>query len=190
MKLPAPSKDGRISLEKTIEKWRSVRAFAAKKLSLEQMGQLAWAAQGITSPRGYRASPSAGALYPLEIYFVTEEAVYRYIPAEHGFELHKEGDARRALSEAALGQGFVADAPLDIVIAAVYERTARKYGERSRRYVHIEVGHAGQNILLQAVALGLGAVPVGAFHDKAVAKALSLPADHEPLYIISVGYPE
>ena len=189
LKLPAPRKGGKMSLEEAIEKRRSIRAFADKKLSTEQLGQLAWAAQGITSPRGYRASPSAGALYPLELYFVTPEGVYRYIPSGHKFEIHAEGDVRRALSDAALGQGFVADAPLDIVIAAVYERTTRKYGPRARRYVHMELGHAGQNISLQAVALGLGAVLVGAFDDRSVTRALALPEDHEPLYIITVGYP-
>ena len=190
IELPDPSKGGKVSLEQAIAKRRSVRRFSGEALSLEQLGQLAWAAQGITLPeRGFRAAPSAGALYPLELYFVTPEAVYHYVPLGHRFEVHREGDMRRSLSEAALMQAFIAEAPLSIVVTAVFERTARKYGKRAGRYVYMEMGHVGQNVLLEAIALGLGAVPVGAFEDARVSRALSLPRDHDPGYIITVGRP-
>ena len=76
------------------------------------------------------------------------------------------------------------------VMAAVYERMAQKYGQaRTPRYVHMEAGHAAQNLLLEAVALGLGGVPVGAFHDDEVRRVLSLPIDHRPIYLLPVGHP-
>ena len=168
---------------------RSVRRFTPQALSIQQISQLCWAAQGITdTSRGLRTCPSAGATYPLEIYIVTAEGVDRYRPADHSLERHRDGDMRQALQAAAKNQTSVGGAPATFVIAAVASRTEKKYGDRALRYIHMEAGHCGQNILLEAVALGLGAVPVGAFRDDAVAKALSLPADHAPLYLIPVGY--
>ena len=188
--LPPPRLEGTMTLEEALAKRRSVRAFSGEALTLEELGQLLWAAQGITHPAGLRTSPSAGALYPLEVYAVTPDAVYHYVPQGHRLELHLRGDMRLPLYEAALQQDAVADAPATIVIAAVYARTASKYGnERSPRYVHLEAGHAAQNILLQAVALELGAVPIGAFDDDHVKKALQLPDDQEPLYLIPTGHP-
>jgi len=189
--LPAPSKEGKMSLEESLAKRRSIRSFKAEALTREQISQLCWAAQGISDPkRGLRTSPSAGALYPLELYVVTGEGVEHYVPKGHALEKHREGDLRGKLQGAALGQSCVGKAPATFVIAAVVSRTQRKYGQRAERYVWMEVGHAAQNILLQATALGLGAVPVGAFRDEEVAKALSLPADHAPQYLIPVGVPE
>jgi SagB-type dehydrogenase family enzyme len=167
-----------------------VREFTEDALSLEEIGQLLWAAQGITHPDGYRTAPSAGALYPLEVYLITPEGVYHYDPPGHRLSLHQQGDLRLELHAAALGQGTVLHAPAVFVIAAVFERTEKKYGkERSPRYVHLEAGHASQNLLLQAVALELGAVPVGAFTDDEVIEALSLPDGYQPLYLIPVGHP-
>ncbi len=188
--LPEPEKKGEMPLEACIEKRRSTRQFKARKLSMEEISQLLWSAQGITdTSRGYRAAPSAGALYPLEIYAVTPEGVYHYLPEKHAMQHHKPEDLRRQLSDAALSQSSVKSAPLDIVVTAVYQRVTRKYGERGIRYTHMEAGHATQNVLLQSVALSLASVPVGAFRDESVKNVLSLPDDHEPLYIIPVGEP-
>jgi SagB-type dehydrogenase family enzyme len=178
-----------MSVEEAIAARRSVRAFADKRLDSSQIAQLAWAAQGATEPMtGYRAAPSAGALYPLEVYLLSSDGTYRYVPEKHGMEILDERDLRSELARAALHQHFIAQAPLDVVIGAVYERVTRKYGRRGARYVDIEVGHAAQNVMLQAVAMGLGTVAVGAFDDGAVKDALGLPPDVEPLYIIPVGY--
>jgi len=191
IKLSAPKKRGDISLEEAILKRRSKREFKTAPLSKEQISQLLWAAQGITDPAGFlRASPSAGALYPLEIYIVYSEGVYYYRPNGHILERISSDDVRLALCESALGQRSIASAPLDIIITGVDERTTGKYGDRGVRYVHMEAGHCAQNIHLQAVALGLGSVPIGAFSDKDVSRVLTLPAECKPLYIIPVGYPQ
>lgn len=188
--LPPPMRQGRVSLEEALARRRSVRAFARKPLSPAELGQLLWAAQGISHPQGYRTAPSAGALYPLETYVATEAGFYHYEPRLHQLRRHSERDLRPALSKAALSQEAIREAPAVFVIAAVYERTAQKYGPaRSERYVHLEAGHAAQNLLLQAVALGLGGVPIGAFDDAQVQRSLSLPTDHRPLYLIPVGHP-
>lgn len=188
--LPAPRLQGTISLEETLAKRRSVRQFRPDPLSIEQLSQLCWAIQGITHPAGYRTVPSAGALYPLEIYVLLAQGVYHYAPQEHMLTRWKEGDLRAALHAVALRQDAIVQAPAVFVITAVYERTEAKYGkQRSPRYVHLEAGHAAQNFLLQAVALGLGSVPIGAFYDDGVQEALNLPADHRPLYLLPVGVP-
>jgi SagB-type dehydrogenase family enzyme len=186
--LPTPQLKGTLTLEETLTQRRSVREFAETPLTQQELGQLLWAAQGITHPAGLRTAPSAGALYPLEVYAVTRDAVYRYDPQGHHLVVQVQGDVRPALYAAALMQAPVLRAPCVIVIAAVYARTSAKYGEeRAPRYVHLEAGHAAQNILLQAVALDLGAVPIGAFYDDKVKQVLALPADHDPLYLIPVG---
>jgi len=187
--LPAPNLKGALSLEEAIARRRSSRSFADRPLTLDQLGQLAWAGQGITDARrGFRSAPSAGALYPLELYFVTPEATYHYRPAGHQFAVHRRGDQRAALAEAALRQAWVRTAAVGVVIAAVHARTSGKYGARGQMYVHMEAGHVAQNLLLQATALGLAHVPVGAFRDREVTEALALPADHAPLYIICIGH--
>lgn len=191
--LPQPIIKGEFSLEEAISKRHSQREFKKKDLSLEQIGQLLWAAQGITAKRGgfnFRAVPSAGALYPLELYALTKNGLYHYIPEGHKLENLLDKDLRSVLARAALGQASVAQGVLDIVICAVYERVTVKYGQRGTRYAHLEAGHAAQNIHLQAAALGLASVPVGAFNDDAVKKCLALPATCEPLYIIPIGYSE
>jgi SagB-type dehydrogenase family enzyme len=180
-----------VSLEETLVQRRSVRSFQGTPLTAAELGQLLWAAQGVSEERGYRTAPSAGALYPLELYVATEEGTFHYLPQGHRWQILSRSDARQDLYEAALRQDPVRQAPAVFVIAAVYERTAQKYGGgRSPRYVHLEAGHAAQNLLLQAVALGLGAVPIGAFDDGGVQEALALPTDHEPLYLIPVGHPQ
>jgi SagB-type dehydrogenase family enzyme len=188
--LPTPRQDGTLSLEEAILQRRSVRAFTDQTLTTERLGQLLWAAQGITDPRGFRTAPSAGALYPLELYVVSAEGLYRYRPQGHQLLQLTGEDLRSTVWQHGLQQGALRDAPTVFLVAAVYQRTANKYGERATRYVHMEAGHAAQNLLLQAVALGLGGVPIGAFHDDQLGEALSLPADHAPLYLLPVGYPQ
>ncbi len=188
--LPPPAVSGDKSLEEVLAQRRSVREFGDQLLTTAQIGQLLWAAQGITHEQGHRTAPSAGALYPLELYVATSEGVFHYDPASHQLLQTKQGDPRANLYQAALRQESVRQAPAVFIVAAVYERTASKYGsERSPRYVHLEAGHATQNLLLQAVALGLGAVPIGAFEDEEVRQAVGLPTDHRPLYLIPVGHP-
>jgi len=188
--LPEPRTDSEISLEKTLAQRCSVRQYTDQTLTLEEISQLLWAAQGITRDWGGRTAPSAGALYPLEVYVATPEGLYHYLPQGHQAKKLSQKDLRQALARAGLNQSAIHDAPAVFVIAAVYARTSGKYGERAERYVKLEAGHVGQNILLQAVALGLGGVPIGAFHDDQVQGILSLPADHEPLYLIPLGHPD
>ena len=191
IQLPQPQTTGKIYLEEAIARRRSQRSFSSKELTREQIAQLLWAAQGITQRSGgrsLRSAPSAGALYPMEIYAVTKDGLYHYLPERNALEVLAETDLRKELSGAALGQSAVSEAALDIVICAVYERLTSKYGERAKRYADIEAGHIAQNIHLQAVALGLGSVPVGAFDDGQVKKVLNLPKEQVALYIIPVGY--
>lgn len=191
IELPAPHLKGELSLEEALARRRSVREFTEEGLSLEEIGQLLWAAQGITDPAGLRTAPSAGALYPLELYIATPQGMYHYEPGSHRLTLQAPGDSRPALYAAAYRQEAILQAPAVIVIAGVYARTAQKYGaERSPRYVHLEAGHAAQNVLLQAVALELRAVPIGAFDDESVRRALGLKIDQQPLYLIPVGNPK
>jgi SagB-type dehydrogenase family enzyme len=188
--LPAPMREGRMSLEEAIARRHSVREFTKEALEEREVSQLLWAAQGITRREGYRASPSAGALYPLELYVVLPAGLYHYRPREHRLKRLSDRDLRPAVYRAGLEQECLLAAPAVFVIAAVYERTAQKYGQaRTPRYVHMEAGHAAQNLLLEAVALGLGGVPVGAFHDDEVRRVLSVPADHWPIYLLPVGHP-
>lgn len=165
----------------------------ADGLSLATLGQLLWAAQGMTAADGGRTAPSAGALYPLELFVAAGRVeclppgVYRYMPAEHSIRLHLAGNRRRALSEAALAQSAVHDGAAVLVIPALYARTAAKYGMRAERYVHMEAGHAAQNVYLQATSLALGTVVVGAFEDDRVGEVLGLPANVVPLALLPIG---
>ncbi|MGD8237595.1 MAG: SagB/ThcOx family dehydrogenase [Armatimonadota bacterium] len=190
IELPSPTLDGAVSLEAAIAKRRSVRELAPTALTMEQIGQLAWAAQGITDEEtGHRAAPSAGATYPLELYLVTPERLLHYIPDGHKAERLSEEDVRPKLRAAGWRQGTIAQAPLVIVMAAVRERTAARFGDRATRYVHIEAGHVGQNVQLQAVALGLASVPLGVSDDDGrVRGALGLPEDQEIVYVVCVGH--
>lgn len=186
--LPEPILKGAISIEEAISKRRSVRSYQDKDLTLKQVSQLLWSAQGITNKRSLRAAPSAGALYPLEVYIVKKDGLFHYKPQKHLLEPIQDKDLRQSLSSAAWGQAFVAQAPIDIVICAVYERITSKYNEKGIRYTDMEAGHAAENIHLQAVALGLDSVPVGAFNEKDVSSVLGLPEEEIPIYIVPVGY--
>jgi SagB-type dehydrogenase family enzyme len=197
-----PDTDGDISVEGALANRRSHRRFRDRALSERQLSQILWAAYGITEPRpgeaalrgGLRTAPSAGALYPLEIYVIVgnvegiEPGVYRYIAQEHKITRTLDGDVRGELREAAMGQRMVSEAPAVVFFSAVFERTTQRYGERGRNYVYIELGHSAQNVYLQAEALGLGTCAIGAFDDSRVRKVLDLPAGEEPLYLMPVGY--
>jgi len=186
--LPPPKYKGEISVEEAIYRRRSVRKFVEIEVTEQLLSQLLWSAYGLTSKNDiYKTVPSAGATYPLEIYCLTKEGIYHYLPEEHAVEKLKHGNFLSDLAKACLGQNFVSQASINIVICAVYERTTLYYGERGYRYVYMEVGHSAQNVCLQSVALGLASVCVGAFYDNEVKKLLSLPVEVEPLYIISIG---
>jgi SagB-type dehydrogenase family enzyme len=202
--LPLPRPISRVSVEEAILLRRSIRDYTEDPVALEHLALILWAAYGITEPcLGFRAVPSAGATYPLEVYVVVgargvvssvgaylEPGVYKYDAHRHSLKLVKEGDYRRELAEAALGQPWVEEAPVSVVVFAVFERTTRVYGERGRvRYVPMEVGHLGQNVYLVATALGYGCVVVGAFYDDRVKAVVGAGAGEEPMYIIPIGVP-
>jgi SagB-type dehydrogenase family enzyme len=193
--LPEPALGSQCTFEQNLLRRRSVRAFAPAILPLAVVSQLLWAAQGITSDEGLSTAPSAGALYPLELYLAAGNVagvaagVYRYSPGSHELRSHLGGDLRGKLADAALGQSFVADGAAVLIIAAVYSRTAAKYGSRANRYVHMEAGHAAQNVYLQAQFLRLGTVLVGAFDDDVVRDVLELSEDEAPLALMPLGRP-
>lgn len=194
--LPEPNLEGRLALERAIERRRSVRDFQDRPITEAELGQLLWAAQGVSHPDGLRTVPSAGALYPLELYAITRgcgslhAGIYHYVPQRHGLERVAEGDFRAGFAAAALDQEWTADSAVIFIIAAAYRRTMSKYGARGRRYVAIEAGHAAQSIYLQAVSLGLCATQVGAFRDDAIARLVRLPVDQEPVTSVVVGRPQ
>ena len=172
-----------------------MRDFRADSLTITAVGRLLWAAQGVTHPEGLRTAPSAGALYPLEIYLAAgaveqlEAGLYRYLPGKHALEKIKNADLRKDLCNASLQQSWIAKAPAVVVITAVYQRVTKKYGERGVRYAQIEAGAAAQNIYLEATALGLGTTYVGAFDDDRVGDLLQVPAGEFPLAVMPVGKP-
>ncbi len=191
--LPEPRTTGEISIEEAMRNRRSVRRYTKEAITLNDLSQLLWAAQGITSEEGFRTAPSAGALYPLEVYVVAGNVdglaggVYRYRAEGHTLRMIRDGDLRENLSECALKQTQITDAAVDIVFAAVFNRTTAKYGERGVRYAYIEAGHAAQNVYLQAGASGLGVCAVGAFYAQEVSELLALSGDETPIYILTVG---
>lgn len=188
--LPAPSTSSSVSLESTLSRRRSIRSFAEGAPEQAQIGQLLWAAQGVSDQEtGHRTAPSAGALFPLTVYVARADGVFRYLPEQHALERVAQTDARPAIAKAALDQEVVRDAPVVFALAAAIGRTRAKYGDRAERYAAMEAGHAAQNLLLQATALGLGATPVGAFRDDALRAALRLPSEETPLYLVPVGRP-
>ena len=192
--LPDFTAEGNMTVEQALKKRQSTRSFTSETLDLEKAAQLLWAAQGVNRPqKNYRTAPSAGALFPLEVLLAAgkidglEPGVYRYLPLEHGLSRIKTGDVRRDLYNQALRQSSVLNAPAVIVISGIYERTTGRYGDRGRQYVHMEVGHAGQNIHLQAEALNLGTVVIGAFDDRGVQQVLDLEQNEIPMYLMPVG---
>jgi SagB-type dehydrogenase family enzyme len=191
--LPEQRRDSDTSIEAALRSRRSIREFAPGALTLAEVSQLLWAAQGKTGAGGRRTAPSAGALYPLRLYLISgdvaglDPAVYRYDSRRHELHRARDHDRRAELSAAALGQECVGSAAAVLVVAVDGRPTAAKYGARARRYIEIEAGHAAQNVQLQAVALGLGSVDVGAFDDAAVKHVLELPAAEDPVLLLPVG---
>jgi len=193
LRLPQPIYKGRLTLEETLLRRRSVRSYLPGDLTIKEVSQLLWAAQGVTDPYGFRTAPSAGALYPLEIYIHAvkvqgiETGIYRYDPSRHLLLEVKQGNFLLDIYRAALNQESILSAPLLLLFFAIFERTTLKYGRRGIRYVFNEVGHAGQNVYLQAVALGLGTVVIGAFYDEELKRIVGAREDEEPLYLMPVG---
>jgi len=193
--LPSPRTTGPMSLEEALRRRSSVRDFLATSISLEDVSQLLWAAQGITRDDQLRTAPSAGALYPLELYLVAGDVlnvpagIYRYLPHRHRLAVIRRGDFRAELAAVALHQDWLKDSAAILVFAEVEERMTAKYGSRGLNYIHMEVGHAAQNALLQAVALGLGGTPVGAFEEEWLTQVLELPEEEKALYLLPIGKP-
>ncbi len=193
VQLPEPSKDSDVSIEEALLKRRSIRTYTGEALTLQEVSQLLWAAQGTTSARGFRTAPSAAALYPLETYIVVGDVenlsagVYRYKTREHKLVRVLEGDYRPQLTRASLGWYFVEGGAVYIVFTAVYERTTLRAGSEGIKYVHMEVGHAAQNVYLQVVSLGLGTVVIGGFSSDRAREILKLPENETPLYFMPVG---
>ncbi len=183
--------------EQALEERRSIRTFSDRTMTEAELSQLLFSGQGITGKtrgRGLRSAPSAGATYPMELYAVVnsvegiDPGIYRYLPDSHELVLLKEGDFGGPLRVACLGQTWLETASVNLVITTVPDRISSRYGERSPRYILLEAGHIGQNILLQAVSLGLGGVPIGAFRDEEVDAVMSLDgATEQAVYIITVG---
>lgn len=192
--LPEPSTTGSVALERLLQQRRSIREYRSNSVvALGHIGQLLWAAQGISNALGLRTAPSAGALYPLELYVAAsnvqavEQGIYHYQPENHQLDPILRGDFAKALARAAYGQSSVQTAAAVIVICSVPERTTRKYGQRGMQYIHIEAGHAAENLFLQVEALGLATVVVGAFYDDEVVSTLQLPLNEIPLLLMPIG---
>ena len=188
--LPQPNVSGGLSLTEALQQRRSCREFSAAQLSLEQISQLCWAAQGVTDPEGYRTSPSAGASYPLTLFLVDRQGVREYQPREHALVGSASTDLRNLLQLAAHDQQCVAHAPVCFAIAMSAERLAARYRERAEQYCLLEAGHVAQNLLLQATVLGLAGVPVGAFHGPEIDRILRLPSYLRTAYLVPIGHPQ
>lgn len=201
VQLPPPRLTGSISVEEAIYRRRSRREYKRKPLTLPQLGQLLWAAQGVTEPNlwvGLRSAPSAGGLYPLELYAVVkdggveglEAGCYHYRPHRHVLQQVVKGDRSEELMRACVDQEWVGAAAVNLVFTAVFERTSVKYGGRAWQYVFQESGHAAQNVYLQATALGLGGTVIGAFYESEIKRILSLPDPEVPVYVMPIGVVE
>ena len=197
IKLPSPQLEGKMSVEEALARRRSRRVFKDYSLTMEQVSQLLWSAQGITEKRrGFRTAPSAGATYPLDIYLVVgkdkvenlKAGVYHYNLHHHSLTIILEEDRRRELARACLRQRFIEEAPVSLIITAEFSRITNRYGKKGIYYAYMEAGHVGQNVYLQAESLGLGTVVIGAFYEEDVSQALNLPEQHIPLYVMPVGH--
>ncbi len=193
--LPEPRRESGVSVESTLQRRRSVREYRPEPLTLAEVGQLLWAAQGVTAGDGKRAAPSAGGTYPLETYLVAgavtglAAGVYHYRPGSHDLAGVVAGDLRAELAAVSMNQECVRTSAVSILFATVVARTAAKYGDNATIYVDMEAGHAAQNVSLQAVALGLGTVMIGAFDEAGLVRLLQLPAEHRPRYYAVAGRP-
>ena len=189
--LPAPNTDSDVSIEKTLLTRRSIREYTGEALTLQEVAQILWAAQGTTSTRGFRTAPSASATYPLETYLVVgdveglKEGVYRYQTKEHTLLKVLDGDKRPLLTRARMGRYFIEGGAIYIAFAGIYSRTGT--GEDAKKFVHMEVGHAAQNVYLQAVSMGMGTVVIGGFSAERSRETLELSINEVPLYWMPVG---
>ncbi|MBN1684252.1 MAG: SagB/ThcOx family dehydrogenase [Gammaproteobacteria bacterium] len=187
--LPKITVKDSMPLNEIMQNRRSVRNLSTKELTLDQISQLLWAAQGITDhKRGFRTAPSAGALYPLEIYMATHLGLWHYDIEKHAIDLIYKKDLRSDLAKAAYHQNVIATAPINIIITGIFHREMIKYKERGIQFTYMEAGHVAQNILLEAVNLDLGAVPIGGFDTISIDRTLNLSNKEKTLYIIPVGY--
>ncbi len=194
IKLPTPITKSNTSIEEALKHRRSVRAYKNTPLTLKQIAQLLWAAQGITTQNGFRTAPSAGALYPLTVYLITQDitdlpaGIYQYMPNNHSLQLRVSGDKNIQLANTSKHQAsMLRNSQAYLVITGIYKKTTIQYGSRGKRYVHMEAGHVAENISLQAVALKLSTVTIGSFEDKAVQSILNLSKQEVPLYIMPIG---
>ena len=193
IKLPETQTVGTVSVEEALTKRRSTREYAEAGLTLSEAGQLLWSAYGVTSPEGFRTAPSAMTLYPLEFYLSAtlvdglSPGIYQYVPTSH--ELKKVGDEskREELYAASFEQTALAGAPAILIITGSYDRTKEKFGESGPDYVHMDLGHAAQNVHMQAVSLNLGTVVIAAFRREEVKRTVGLPEEETPLYMMPVG---
>ena len=197
IKLPLPKLEGKISVEEALAGRRSRRAFKDNSLTIEQVSQLLWSAQGITDERrGYRTAPSAARTYPLDIYLVVGEdkvedlevGVYHYNPLQHSLTIILEEDRRREISQACLDKNQIENAPVSLIITAEFSRLTDRLGEHRINFVYMEAGHVAQNIYLQVESLGLATVSMGGIREKDISQALNLPDQHIPLYVMPVGH--
>jgi len=198
--LPKPLYKGTVSVEEALKARRTTRSFSSRPLKLKQLSQILWGAYGVTA-RKYgsllKTAPSAGALYPLDIYCVVGKGsvdnlapgVYHFNPEDHSASLLREGDQRAEVARHSLHQVWMARAPLMLIVTGEYERSTTKYGPRGVTYTHIEAGCVGQNIFLQAEAMGLKVGIVGAFNNSKITAITGLPSSHEPMLIMPVGFP-
>ena len=195
MKLPEPRRTGGMSVTQALHDRRSVRTYAETPLTLADAAQLLWSAAGVTSPEGFRTTPSAGATFPLETYLIAgavdglAAGVYRYDPAAHAIAPTAAGDVRADLAAACMNQACVATCAAAILFGAVFERTTAKYGDMGRDFVVLEAGHAAQNVSLQAVALGLGAVAIGALDEKRLKSLAAMGDNEKAVYMMVFGKP-
>jgi len=190
IQLTDPNTTGDVSLEEALARRRSVRQFSTKDLKRTQIGQLAWAGQGVTDEqRGFRTAPSAQALYPMELYIATNDGLYTYQPKEHSLAELSDQDIRSQLARATMTPEPVATAPCSIIIAGSSREIAARVGNKARTFVAMEAGHIAQNIHLQAVTMGLGSVAIGGLDSAAVRRVCNMSRGLEPLYVIPVGYP-
>ena len=196
IELPKPEYQG-VPLEEAIEERRSVRNYSKKPITMFQLSRLLFSAQGTTGKmygKHLRTAPSAGALYPFEIYVIAnnveslDQGIYHYGILNHTLELVQYGDFRKAITSAGLKQEMLGDSDVVFGLSAIFDRTRHKYGERGFRYVYMEAGHISQNIYLQAVSLGLGSVGVGAFLDVKVNQLIGVDGEKEAvIYLHAVG---
>ena len=184
-----------MSLKEAIERRRSERGYSGEAMSLSELSYLLHYAVGITEEaHHFRAAPSAGALYPIEVYPLVNNVeglasgIYHYVVADHSLELVREGDFRRELVRYALGQEMMGEANVVLALSSILKRAEWRYRERAYRYVLLEAGHIGQNVYLVATSMGLGVCGVGAYSDRGYNRLIGVDENKESvIYLLSLG---